>query len=127
MRNSFRFYRSFFDYAKQLPDHLFCKAIEAIAEYALYDIRTDFVLPDFIYNTLDQDKNDAGRRCAEYARWRKSVYERDKYTCQRCGSKGGRLNAHHIKPYATHPSRRYDLENGITLCEQCHRRVHHAK
>jgi len=37
-----------------------------------------------------------------------------------CGEKGGRLTAHHIKPYATHPDLRYTETNGITLCWSCH-------
>ena len=65
-----------------------------------------------------------GRRSSEYKTWRKSVYERDGYTCQHCGEQGGRLNAHHIKPYAFFISERYVLDNGITLCEACHRAEH---
>jgi len=34
----------------------------------------------------------------EYIDWRKSVFERDDYTCCECGKQGGTLNAHHIKP-----------------------------
>lgn len=56
----------------------------------------------------------------EYKSWRKAVYERDNYTCQCCGSKSKRINAHHIKNYATNPDLRYDVTNGITLCEECH-------
>lgn len=56
----------------------------------------------------------------EYKRWRKSVYKRDNYTCQCCGEKGGDLNAHHIKNYATNKDLRYDKDNGITLCRECH-------
>lgn len=60
----------------------------------------------------------------EGTQWRKAVYERDNYTCQICGERGGKLNAHHIKTYATHPELRFDLDNGITLCVQCHKSVH---
>lgn len=55
-----------------------------------------------------------------YKEWRQSVFERDDYTCQDCGERGGRLNAHHVKRYADYPELRYDAENGKTLCVSCH-------
>lgn len=57
----------------------------------------------------------------EYKAWRKAVFDRDDYTCQLCGVRGGELHADHIKPYATFPSLRYELSNGRTLCAPCHR------
>ena len=56
----------------------------------------------------------------EYKDWRKAVFMRDSYTCQRCNKRGGRCVAHHIKPWAAFPEIRYDVSNGETLCEQCH-------
>jgi len=61
------------------------------------------------------------RASPEYNQWRKAVYKRDDYTCQQCGDRGVRLEAHHIKPFATHPELRFDVGNGITLCKSCHR------
>lgn len=64
----------------------------------------------------------------EYKLWRAAVYERDNYTCQACGSsKSGALNAHHILPYAKFPHKRFDISNGITLCKECHKKVHSKK
>jgi 5-methylcytosine-specific restriction endonuclease McrA len=57
-------------------------------------------------------------------KWRKSVYDRDLYTCQCCEVKGGRLNAHHILAYKTNVSERFNINNGITLCERCHINFH---
>lgn len=51
--------------------------------------------------------------------WRKSVLQRDNYTCQCCGGHIN-LNAHHIKNYAQHKDLALDIDNGITLCELCH-------
>ena len=60
------------------------------------------------------------RKRFEYANWRTAVYERDNYTCQCCGARGGKLNAHHINQFADYPKFRYDVSNGITLCVKCH-------
>lgn len=57
----------------------------------------------------------------EYRKWRKDVFERDGYKCQRCGSENCYLTAHHIKSFAHYPELRYDLNNGQTLCEDCHK------
>lgn len=65
-------------------------------------------------------QNDTLRHRREYKQWRISVYERDDYTCQCCGIRGGRLNAHHINQFSDYPELRYDINNGITLCENCH-------
>ena len=57
----------------------------------------------------------------EYKEWRNNVYQKDNYTCQCCGdNKGGNLNAHHIKNFSDYVDLRFDVENGVTLCENCH-------
>ena len=61
------------------------------------------------------------RASFEYVQWRKVVFSRDDYTCQICYLRSGRLEAHHIKPFATHPELRLEIDNGITLCKSCHR------
>jgi len=40
------------------------------------------------------------RRSFEYKQWRKKVFERDNYTCQSCGKRGGKLEADHIFPFS---------------------------
>ena len=56
----------------------------------------------------------------EYRKWRISVFERDNYTCQQCGRRGGDLNCHHILPYSDYPEYSDNINNGITLCVECH-------
>lgn len=68
--------------------------------------------------------NNSFRNEGPIASWRKSIYERDNYTCQKCFQKGNKLNAHHIKSWALFPELRFEISNGITLCVTCHRKEH---
>lgn len=55
--------------------------------------------------------------------WRAAVMERDDFTCQQCGQRGGDLHAHHVKPFSKYPDLRWELSNGQTLCVACHRKT----
>lgn len=55
-----------------------------------------------------------------YKEWKRKIFERDDYTCQCCGKRGGNLNAHHLYNFSEYKDLRYDINNGITLCEKCH-------
>ncbi len=66
------------------------------------------------------------RNTPEYKQWRCEVFERDKYTCQVCWKSGVKLNAHHIKRWADNEELRLDVNNGLTLCEPCHKTEHKA-
>ena len=71
------------------------------------------------------DINNVIRNSKEYKLWRSAVYQRDNYTCVWCGNPdSGNLNAHHIKPFALFPELRFAIDNGITLCKNCHKNAH---
>lgn len=72
------------------------------------------------------DVNDTIRKSWEYKQWRQEVYKRDNFTCRRCGDSKIALNAHHILNFSNHEELRFDISNGITLCEDCHREFHNA-
>lgn len=69
------------------------------------------------------------RENAAYRNWRKAVFDRDYYTCQCCGARNGNgitvyLEAHHINNWATCEDERFSIDNGITLCKDCHIAFH---
>ena len=83
---------------------------------------------EFVSNSYIKAKsNNDFRRTPEYRRWRKEVYKRDDYTCQICGKRGGNLNAHHIEHFSKNKKLRTDINNRITLCEECHKYIHRGK
>lgn len=86
-----------------------------------------------IYHTI--------RNCLAYVNWRLAVFGRDNYACQLCGdNKGRNLEAHHKKEFSIILKENFiktleqaltcdllwDIENGITLCDVCHRKLHHG-
>jgi len=65
------------------------------------------------------------RGSLEYIIWRNSVYKRDNWTCRICGKhcKNGDIIAHHLKKFADFPELRFILENGLTICRNCHAEI----
>ncbi len=64
------------------------------------------------------------RNTPEYKLWRLAVYKRDGFQCKKCGKKvckGRKIQAHHILKWSEYPTLRYDVNNGITLCWECHK------
>ena len=73
------------------------------------------------------------RKNFQYRQWRSDVFTRDDFTCQACG-KRGYIEAHHIKPFsvileeyqiktleeALNCEELFNINNGITLCKECH-------
>jgi hypothetical protein len=59
-----------------------------------------------------------------YIRWALEVKRRDHYTCVICGRKGVALNSHHLNAWADYPAERYDVDNGVCLCQTCHDKFH---
>ena len=71
----------------------------------------------------------------EYLQWRSDVFQRDNWTCQTCWVSGVYVTAHHKVSFASiikdnnvtsqELARKcealWDRNNGVTLCEDCHK------
>lgn len=93
---------------------------------------------------LTWDEHEAGRvirRLPAYRHWRASILDRDGRACTECGThstRRNRLHVHHIlsfsqilaeyRPVTVEDADSYELlwdtDNGVTLCDYCHRRAH---
>lgn len=74
-------------------------------------------------------RNGLFRSTYQYKDWHDSVLKRDNYVCQCCGIKNGlgkriKFNVHHIFNFADNEDLRYEVDNGICLCDECHRKFH---
>jgi len=80
----------------------------------------------------------------QYKQWRQKIFIRDDFICKECGQRGGELNAHHkdktfvqlleevklnlpllplyegVMIYSPF----WDVENGVTVHEKCHKNLH---
>lgn len=66
------------------------------------------------------NKNKQIRADFRWKEWRQKIFERDNFTCQDCGQKGGYLEPHHKKKVSDYPELAYNVDNGITYCLKCH-------
>ena len=69
-------------------------------------------------------ENDKLRHSLEIKLWKRVVMERDNFTDQKTGIKGGKLVVHHIRNFSGCPELRTSIENGITLSEKSHKEFH---
>lgn len=82
---------------------------------------------NYLYDpSLTDAHREKKRLFPEYSVWRKQVLSRDNYTCNICGARGQRMHAHHLDSYARNPALRTDVDNGVTLCKECHDAFHLA-
>jgi len=60
----------------------------------------------------------------KYELWRKKVIQRDNSTCVICNKFCIYPIAHHIRNKTYFPSLQYEVNNGVTLCYDCHMIIH---
>jgi predicted HNH restriction endonuclease len=56
--------------------------------------------------------------------WAQKIKDRDKQICQVCQKYGVALHSHHLNSWDIFIDQRYDPENGICLCSNCHETFH---
>ena len=79
--------------------------------------------PNYNPNLTEEDR--MGRLYIEgYSDFIKNTFKRDNYTCQCCGQYSGKIHAHHLNGYNWDKEHRTDIDNGIVLCEECHKEFH---
>jgi len=64
------------------------------------------------------------RNSSEYKAWRLSVWVRDKTKCRVCGIRKDPMVAHHLDGFNIFPEKRFDVDNGVTLCDRHHIAFH---
>lgn len=63
----------------------------------------------------------AARTSMQYSKWRYDALKKDHFTCQCCGrNKNINKEVHHIYNFSNHEDKRFDVNNAITLCKECH-------
>lgn len=136
-RTNFIFYKEYKEAIECINDkNKRLQFYEMITEYAFYekilnnvekDIKSLFIL---IKDKIDKNNNSywnyEDRRSNKYKNWKKEVLKRDNFTCQKCGSKNN-LVVHHIKYFSKNKNLRFDIDNGIVLCNLCHKEVHKSE
>lgn len=70
-----------------------------------------------------EKKGKKGRDTVKNTEWRWAVIDRAENKCVICGD-DQRLEAHHINAYHSNPSIRYDVDNGVALCHEHHKKFH---
>lgn len=73
---------------------------------------------------LTDEERIGNRDYTAYLKWREGVFEYFDYTCDLCGEHGGKINAHHIVPYSVDRDLRTNVDNGVALCVECHKKIH---
>lgn len=107
---------------------------------ALHKLQVGRPRPDTVIRNLVTSKGITAiskrvRGYAKYAQWRTSIFQKDDYTCQQCGKRGGRLQADHYPETFSSLLRRHNITNyddamkcdelweigeNRTLCVACH-------
>lgn len=80
----------------------------------------------YVNGNCKETQNERLINSRELRNWRTKVFKRDNFLCVKCGSKKN-IQAHHKKLWSKYKELRFDVENGMTLCHDCHQKEHNRK
>lgn len=80
--------------------------------------------PRYNHDLTDDEREKIRYTDPEYREWINRVKQDANYTCDCCGKRGGELHSHHLYSYSKHKDLRTDIDNGVCLCVDCHRKFH---
>ena len=76
------------------------------------------------FDGFSSPKNTLIRQSAEGKQWRIDVMAKANFTCDNCNVRGKSLVAHHLEAFHCNPELRFDINNGVCLCRDCHAEFH---
>lgn len=80
---------------------------------------------NFNPNLTDEERSKRDLQNGKIRIARNAAFKRDGFTCVLCGeNKGGNLEAHHLESWDSNVEKRFDVDNLVTLCTDCHKRFH---
>jgi len=77
--------------------------------------------PNWNPNKTDEEREYDRTKDQKCLNWSKEVKERDNFKCIVPGCNNHDLESHHLDNWSDYPEKRYDLDNGITLCIEHHK------
>lgn len=87
------------------------------------DARRGVLSPLWIVDRSKLAKANEHRNSSAHREWSKEIKKRDSWKCRIADeSCSGKIEAHHILGWRSHPDLRYKINNGITLCHYHHPR-----
>ena len=100
-----------------------CKFIRMVPEKDICIISSKGVVAQFKKGEAINVLDDRGTKSRVWGHFRRMVFKRDNYTCQKCGEKKdiSQLRLHHKKPVKEFPNLYYDIDNASTMCNDCHK------
>lgn len=74
---------------------------------------------DYVSKQIDEGRREKLGKNLESKKWSLLVKQKYNFKCAICESTN-KLHSHHIKSWRKFPEYRFDIENGICLCQKCH-------
>lgn len=114
-------FKKLFQYHEAIEKGWLCRSCRPRSGWSEEDKKKQSARLHKYYGTEPREPEKRGD--LNFKKWRKEVWKRDNYRCVICGS-NKKLNAHHILSVSKHFEFALFINNGITLCEACHKSEH---